>query len=406
MTATLSNNAHEIVNRIDLPRFLSDHQVPVVMKGSRPWASCWVHQDSNPSVQLNDPSRSTKGRWTVYCHGCNDCRGDALDVARQLKGLSTQDAITYLEKYLGHQGSAPVSSSPLGVHQAIPKPGISREDQVRAAEAWGALIDRLVPHAGADAEAYLVSRGASKESIAEVGGGRLVRRLDWFRINHHLAKSPDLALLREAHFVVEGSNGQLRSTWFDDVVLCASRMRSGEPSYIWGRRLDPSRFAPDMKYQNQRGENGVRHMAFGLDAVVRAAATKSVVRAVEGPITALGSRSLRDGQAAPTFAVLHRLGWIRPDQRQENEWCMILDYLRQCSMVEICPDNDEKQKKLDQGVVLGANLVTWLRCQGVKSELRLFQPYAGEVDRSLLGRPLGYPQKDFSDVSLAQASLR
>lgn len=405
MTATLSANAHDIVNRIDLPRFLTDHQVPVVMKGSRPWATCWVHQDGNPSVQLNDPSRSTKGRWTVFCHGCNNCRGDALDVARQLKGLNTQDAVNYLEKYLGHQVSSPTSSPGISAHVAAPMVGISREDQVRAALAWGALLDRVVPTAGSDGEAYLAQRGANKESIAEVGGGRLIRRLDWFRVNHHLRESPDLDLLRQANFVVEGRAGQLRSAWFDDVVLCASRTRSGAPSYVWGRRLDPSRFAPDMKYQNQRGENGVRHMAFGLDAVLRAASTKSVVRAVEGPITALGSRSLRDGKAVPTFAVLHRLGWSRADHRQESEWCMILDHLRECAMVEICPDNDEKPKKLDQGVMLGANLVTWLRCQGVRSELRLFQPYQGAVERNLLGEPLGYVQKDFADVARSQNSL-
>jgi len=404
MTATLSHTAHDIVNRIDLPRFLTDHQVPVVMKGSRPWATCWVHQDANPSVQLNDPSRSTKGRWTVFCHGCNNCRGDALDVARQLKGLSTRDAVSYLEKYLGHQGSAPSPLPTMATHQASQKEGISREDQVRAGEAWGALIDRVVPLAAAEAEAYLTQRGASHASIAEVGGGRLVRRLDWFRVNHHLKATPDLDLLRHANFVVEGRNGQLRSAWFDDVVLCASRTRAGAPSYFWGRRLDPSRFAPDMKYQNQRGENGVRHMAFGLDAVLRAASTKSVVRAVEGPITALGSRSLRDGQAVPTFAVLHRLGWTRSDPRQESEWFMILDHLRECSMVEICPDNDEKPAKLEQGVMLGANLVTWLRCQGVKSQLRLFQPYAGPVDRALFGEPLGYSAKDYADVSRAQSS--
>lgn len=404
MTATLSPAAHEIVNRIDLPRFLIDHQVPVVMKGSRPWATCWVHQDNNPSVQLNDPAKSTKGRWTVFCHGCNDCRGDALDVARQLRGLNTQDAISYLEKYLGHQGSSPSPISGINTQQAS-RPGISREDQVKAGLAWESLIDHLIPTARSDAEGYLMQRGASKQAIAEVGGGRLVRRQDWFRVNHHLTQSSDLELLRAANFVVVGRNDQLRSAWFDDVVLCASRTRSGDPGYFWGRRLDPSRFAPDMKYQNQRGENGVRHMPFGLDAVLRAAATKSVVRAVEGPITALGSRSLRDGQAVPTFAVLHRLGWARQDHRQENEWCMILDHLRECSMVEICPDNDEKASKLDQGVMLGANLVTWLRCQGVKSQLRLFQPYAGTVDRGLLGEPLGYLEKDFADVSRRQSSL-
>lgn len=402
MTATLSHTAHEIVNRIDLPRFLIDHQVPVVMKGSRPWATCWVHQDNNPSVQLNDPSRSTKGRWTVFCHGCNDCRGDALDVARQLRGLSTPDAVSYLEKYLGHQGSSPGPNPGMVSRQQAP--GISRDDQVKAGLAWESLIDRLIPTAKGDAEAYLMQRGASKQAIAEVGGGQLVRRQDWFRVNHHLAQSSDLELLRHANFVVTGRNDQLRSAWFDDVVLCASRTRTGDPSYFWGRRLDPSRFAPDMKYQNQRGENCVRHMPFGLDAVMRAARTKSVVRAVEGPITALGSRSLQDGQAAPTFAVLHRLGWVRPDPRQENEWFMILDHLRECSMVEICPDNDEKASKLDQGVMLGANLVSWLRCQGVKSQLRLFRPYEGTVDREILGDPLGYVEKDFADVSRRQAA--
>src|SRR5208282_6049600 len=103
----------------------------------------------------------------------------------------------------------------------------------------------------------------------------------------------------------------------------------------WGRRLKAADFCPDMRYLNQK-VGGARNIPFGLDAVTEAARHGGALRVVEGPITCLGSRSLVDGNALPTFAVLHRLGWGKtPDPGQQHLWTTLLNDLRRCQVVEI-----------------------------------------------------------------------
>jgi hypothetical protein len=45
---------------------------------------------------------------------------------------------------------------------------------------------------------------------------------------------------------------------------------------------------------------------------------------------------------------------------------------------------------------------SWLRLQGVRASLRLFQPYHGPVSipAGLEGSPFGYRDKDFAEVAV------
>jgi hypothetical protein len=397
-TNPLSPHVIELLDRVDLPSLLIANQVAIHWHGSHAWASCWLHPDFHPSVCLNDPIRSTKGRWTYFCFGCQESRGDALNAVKTLRGLSTAQAIEYLERFVG---AAPAAQVRQRAAPAAP-PLLPRADQLAAAQAWIALIDAVAPAAGEQAQAYLCARGASREAIAAVGGGWLVTGADWRRISALLERHPARDLLLQAGLAVMSRHGQPRALWFDDAVLCASRSPAQQPLYFWGRRLKSAAILPGMRYCNQK-VGGVRSVPFGLDAVASAANGSGTVRVVEGPITALGSRSLGDGNEAPTMALLHRIGWGRfPDPGQQALWMSISDDLRRCRTVEICPDNDLKPQTLDQGVALGVACASWLRLQGVRATLRLFRPYHGPVaiPAGLGGSPFGYRDKDFAEVAV------
>jgi hypothetical protein len=400
-TTSLSPHVTELLDRVDLPSLLIANNVAICWRGTHAWASCWMHPDQHPSVQLNDPVRSTRGRWTYFCFGCQESRGDALNAVKTLRGLSTAQAIDYLERFVG---AAPDG---LARQRVVPSPPslpplLARADQVAAASAWIALIESAVPQAVEHARSYLSARGASDEAIAAVGGGWLIASADWRRINDGLARHPARELFLQAGMAVMNRHGHPRALWFDDVVLCASRSQVQQPLYFWGRRLKSAAVLPGMRYCNQK-VGGVRRVPFGLDAVASAAQGAGCLRVVEGPITALGSRSLGDGNAAPTMALLHRIGWGRfPDPGQQALWMSLSDDLRRCRTVEICPDNDHKPQTLDQGVALGVACASWLRLQGVRASLRLFQPYHGPVSipTGLEGSPFGYRDKDFAEVAV------
>jgi hypothetical protein len=400
-TSSLSPHVTDLLDRVDLPSLLMANNVAILWRGSHAWASCWMHVDHNPSVQINDPVRSTKGRWTYYCYGCQEARGDALNAVKTLRGISTAQAIDYLERFVGAAPEARARERVMPATPVVP-PLLARADQQAAASAWIALIESAVPQAAEQARTYLSSRGAGNEAIAAVGGGWLVSSADWRRIGEALEHHPLRELFLQAGLAVISRHGHARALWFDDVVLCASRSQNQSALYFWGRRLKSAAILPGMRYCNQK-VGGARSVPFGLDAVATAAQDAGCLRVVEGPITALGSRSLRDGNAAPTMALLHRIGWGRfPDPGQQTLWMSLSDDLRRCRTVEICPDNDLKPQTLDQGVALGVACASWLRLQGVRASLRMFQPYHGPVaiPAGLEGSPFGYRDKDFADVAV------
>jgi hypothetical protein len=401
MATTFSPHVTELLDRVDLPSLLIANNVAICWRGSHAWASCWLHPDRHPSLQLTDPVRSTKGRWTYFCFGCQEARGDALNAVKTLRGLSTAQAIDYLERFVGAAPDALARQRVVPAPPAVP-PLLARADQQAAASAWIALIEASVPQAGEHARTYLRARGASADAIAAVGGGWLVSSADWRRISGALEHHPARELFLQAGLAVISRYGHPRALWFDDVVLCASRSQTQHAIYFWGRRLKSAAVLPGMRYCNQK-VGGARSVPFGLDAVASAARDEGTLRVVEGPITALGSRSLSDGNAVPTMALLHRVGWGRfPDPGQQALWTSLSDDLRRCRTVEICPDNDHKPQTLDQGVALGVACASWLRLQGVRATLRLFQHYHGPVaiPPGLEGSPFGYRDKDFADVAV------
>jgi hypothetical protein len=81
----------------------------------------------------------------------------------------------------------------------------------------------------------------------------------------------------------------------------------------WARRLHPERSnTPEIRkirYVNQSVAHGAHWDPFNLGAIRRAVDGGLPRHIVEGPVTALGSESLRDGNATPTIAMLARVGF-------------------------------------------------------------------------------------------------
>jgi len=414
----LKSRAQAALERVDLPSLMSHLGIPLEWRGNRPWALCWVHADKNPSLALSPPEANRKGHWTYYCHGCKNNRGDAINVARTKQQLTFAEAVDYLEQFIGASPSNSTTRPvPAATWQEMPT-----VEQHRAAEAFIELLDAAVPQARSQAIAYLTGRGARREVIDQVGGAWLVTKDQWRSVSPQLRSHPLRDLLLRAGLARIDPWKHVSAAWFDDTCVGVSRDRDGRPLFFWGRSTNPQT-APERRYRNQSVSGGSHSLPYGLDALAAAAETHGTVRLVEGPITALGARSLGDGQAAPTIAVLRRLGWHTPPTAPDQLalWQSLLPDLRACRMVEICPDNDQAKMdastgspdakasaKMAEGLLLAENLAHWMRQDGVNAVVRLLAPLAPPLSSwiPLPGvpyfMPFGYPEKDFADVARRQ----
>jgi hypothetical protein len=283
---------------------------------------------------------------------------------------------------------------------------LTKAEQAKAGGLWVEILDKVSPSALRAGEAYMISRGGDPEHIRATGGCRRLDRGDWYNISVAANAHPDADLLLAAG-LMKLREGKRVAAWFDEVALGSCLSREGAPAFFWARRLYPERFLPNMKYQNQIvGQS--RYIPFGMDAVLTASSQRGILRIVEGPITALGSRSLTDGHAAPTAAMLRRPGWERNPGPQEVMWTFLLEELRRCERVEICPDNDQEPAKLAVGVKMAGNMAYWMRLQGVRGVVRTFQhcPDLDDLPTSIRAESFGYPEKDFADVARRQRGER
>jgi DNA primase len=140
-------------------------------KGRGLWWSCPLHQDKNPSFQVD----ARKGRWK--CFGCSEY-GDAPSLVMKLRGMTFPDAV----RWLAEQSNVVVPSSqsknlvhpPKGggvLGQAKPAPSKAPAEQptgIRLADAL-TLVEtaaaRLWSVSGATALEYLRGRGLEDSGI-------------------------------------------------------------------------------------------------------------------------------------------------------------------------------------------------------------------------------------------------
>lgn len=393
-----------VVRDADLPAILAGDGYTVSARGM---TQCPFHADGaerTPSMHVWYSSE--RDRYVYFCHACRE-RGDTLAYLREKHGLSFESAIEHLRRT---QQILPMAKS--SVRPATPVARMSMLDQTDAIASFVEILDRVAPQARQRGADYVRGRGIDAHQLKRHPAWRLDRD-DLARIGKVLAEHPEVDRMITAGVAKRDDRGT-RPIWWDDVCLGVSRLRSGAPFQFWGRRLNHLAIPhlAHIKYMNQLERHGARSIPFGLDAIADARTRGVPLRVVEGQYTALGSRSLRDGQATPTMALTHRLGWSKDAGGIEADrsplWSALLDEFRTVRAgVEICPDNDPDGMKVAEGFFLANNLVSWLRRHAVPACLRPLaqRPELDLVPAGHVGAAFGYDGfKDFCDVALSQGA--
>jgi len=78
------------MNKPDIVAFLEKEGIELKRKGRRLWALCPLHSESTASFAV-DPAKQT-----FFCFGCHR-HGDVITLAMKIKGVSFNDAVSYLE---------------------------------------------------------------------------------------------------------------------------------------------------------------------------------------------------------------------------------------------------------------------------------------------------------------------
>lgn len=149
-----------IKNSVDPIAYAKHLGIELAQVGSRFRAHCPLHEDKTPSFYFTPQSGS------YHCFGCQ-AHGDLITLARELKGLSFNEAIEDLSKFSNSPAPSPTYCSPLeGSH---PPPSFTKETQ--------SLLDDIVRQYQQNlsecktAQEYLRGRGISDQAIEQFGIG-------------------------------------------------------------------------------------------------------------------------------------------------------------------------------------------------------------------------------------------
>ncbi|MGQ9730975.1 MAG: DNA primase [Candidatus Zipacnadales bacterium] len=253
----------EIRERIDLVDLISQY---VELKPSgRNWKGlCPFHQEKTPSFNVN---RETK-LWR--CFGCN-VGGDVFSFIQRIENLDFYDALKFLADRVG----VTLESSPRGRERRDERLQILQVNAV--AQKW--FQAQLQLQLGADAQAYLASRGLDKETIVRFGIGYAPP--GWDNLGRYLAKrgiSPECAI---SAGLAKRSDQDTIYDVFRNRIIFPIRDVVGRVIAFGGRALDP---ADPAKYLNSPETPVFRkgRTFYGLDMARGAIREEGFVVVVEG----------------------------------------------------------------------------------------------------------------------------
>lgn len=92
----------KLIGTIPVSRYLDQMGIQIHQKGSRKFINCLVHEDKNPSMQVN--------KAYLYCYSCK-ARLDLIDLVMKDKGIDFNEAIDQIALLYGLPGGA---INPLG----------------------------------------------------------------------------------------------------------------------------------------------------------------------------------------------------------------------------------------------------------------------------------------------------
>lgn len=399
MSHALSESTTEALQQVDLPALCDHLGVPTVRSGARYYAKCWAggHADSHPSVQLHNSDTSRLGKAFFFCHSCRN-RGDSLDLIQQVAHVDREESERQLLQFCQ---TTPLPAPRVHRPAAPTADACSNKLQSSMVASFIETMCVITGHGGGDqAHAYLRDRGVGAEVIERSGPFFVADRPHLQEgLRRLVAEHGPKPLIAAGIVKHDPERQRLKLAWWDSTIFGVSRRRDGLPMFVWGRRLRPQdsdiESVKRIRYVNQCVAGGSHLVPFGLRAIREAIDRQVPLRFVEGPITALASESLPDGLAAPSVAMLSRVGWGGkagvPDQ-YHRLFSTLVPELQQIPSVHLVYDQDQDERKLADGKQLAENAASWLRNQGCKAEALTLSDY-------------GLPDKDFADASKRLTTL-
>ena len=201
--------------------------------GSQRWR-CIVpsHEDANPSTTVFTDARD-KERWKCWSCGCG---GTAIDALVEARSMSVADAISTLEE---RTGTADERTTPTPAAAVEPRQPVEIPLSPQAADYAAACAELLWEPAGADARAWLHSRGLNNDVLRD----------------NQVGFDPGPYWLERASGL-PGHMSKRQSETTDpnesSGVTFVSFNAQGEPLHVQSRLLNPRAY----KYVNPRREHG------------------------------------------------------------------------------------------------------------------------------------------------------
>jgi DNA primase len=209
--------------KADIVQVVSQHLQLKKAGGDRLVGICPFHSEKTPSFSV------TPSKQVYYCFGCGE-GGDVFTFLQKVEDLSFNEAVERLAKDAGitlrYEGQTAADRHRTGHRQAIHK----------ALDEAGTLYHRtlLEGREGADARAYLQSRGVSEESVRRFLVGYAPGYPDF--VLRRLSGRMSAELLIEAGLVTKDSSGELRDR-FRGRVMFPIHDLSGNAVGFGGRHL-------------------------------------------------------------------------------------------------------------------------------------------------------------------------
>ena len=210
-------------------------RVKLAKRGREHSGLCPFHNEKTPSFTVSED----KGFY--HCFGCG-AHGDALGFVMRMEGLSFPEAV---ERLAGEAGLRVPQASP--EERAAARRRADLYDVVEAAAAW--FEERLAGSEGAEARAYLESRGLRRETVTSFRLGYAPDRRGMLRAALN-ARGLDNAQLAEAGLIKlpeapqdapdAASAGAPRDYFFNRIIFPITDRR-GRAIAFGGRALGESR---------------------------------------------------------------------------------------------------------------------------------------------------------------------
>src|SRR6202051_4431473 len=234
MTSTSSDNFKEsLKQQADIVRVVGDY-VKLRKAGAQNFSGlCPFHPEKTPSFSVHAT------RQFFHCFGCGES-GDVFTFIQKVENITFPEAVRLLAQKLG---------------VAMPKVSFSSPAEARDAQVRMALLDVHVRAAaffqeclrrpeGANARAYLKSRGLDDETIARFRIGYAPD--SGFLLRDALRREFDEELLRESGLFSWKESSQLSAVGSQEKqVLRSAQDDSREPSAVSSQQLQIPRSARD-----------------------------------------------------------------------------------------------------------------------------------------------------------------